>query len=188
MKKFFTTLLLIVVLSFSVVSNTFAQEGEAKTAKVPNETFGLGIQLQNPQDIGAVASYAFSPDLHIGVQFGVSYDTGYDLGNNYKYDGGLNFNFAPFVKYFFENTNNFKPFVMAGATISSTSVLVNSGGTIPQTTTEDKVNVHITAGGQWFPYKTVGVYAGFRFLDMDTDNSQMFIGIGKPILGIDWWF
>lgn len=187
MKKLFTTLLLIVVLSFSFVSNTLAQEGEAKTAKVPNESFGLGIQLQNPQEIGVVGSYAFTPDLHIGTQIGFSYDTGYDLGNNFKYDGGLNFNFAPFVKYFFENTNNFKPFVMAGATISSTSIMVSVSG-VPVSTKDDKVNIHVTAGGQWFPYKTVGVYAGFRFLDMDTDNSQMFIGVGKPILGIDWWF
>ncbi|MFY8161074.1 MAG: hypothetical protein ACOVNU_07065 [Candidatus Kapaibacteriota bacterium] len=188
MNKLFTMLLLLVVLTFSTLNNGFAQDGEAKVAKVPNQTFGLGIQLQNPQDIGAVGTYAFTTDLHIGVQFGVSYDGGYDIGTNFKYDGGMNFNFAPFVKYFIESSSNFKPFISGGAIISSTSVLINSGGSVPVTTTDDRTIVHITPGAQWFPYKTVGVYAGFRFFEMDTDNSQMVIGIGRPVLGIDWWF
>lgn len=175
-------LLAIVVFSLNVAN---AQDG---APKVPSETYGLGIQLQNPQDIGFVGTYAFNPNLHIGVQFGVAYDMGYKINETTKYDGGLNFNFSPFVRYYLEGSGSFKPFISGGAIISSTSVYINSPSGGKVSTTEDNVFINITAGAHWFPYKSVGVYGGFRFFEMDTDNSQIIIGTGKPVLGIDWWF
>lgn len=182
--KLTTKLFLLAIVVFSLnVAN--AQDG---APKVPSETYGLGIQLQNPQDIGFVGTYAFNPNLHIGVQFGVAYDMGYEIKDSKPYEGGLNFNFAPFVRYYLEGSGSFKPFVSGGAIISSSKEKLDIASTETQTKTDDKVMLHVTAGAHWFPYKSVGVYGGFRFFEMDTDNSQIIIGTGKPVLGIDWWF
>lgn len=183
--RFLTVAIVAVVFAFSA-TNTFAQD--QTPTNVPNQQMGLGVQLQSPQDIGVVGSYALSPQMHIGVQFGLAYDTGYDVGG-ITYKGGLNFNFSPFLRYYLNASGNFKPFLMGGANITSTSVHVASsvgGGSV--STSKDYLGINLGGGAHWFPYKSVGVYAGINVIQFDTDNSQMLIGVGSPVLGIDWWF
>lgn len=179
MKIFITTFALF----FFLVSSGFSQD-DPGAIKVPNQDFGLGIQKNEYNDIGFVLTYAFTPSLHIGTQFGLVYDTGYE-----NFDGGLNFNFSPFVKYFLESQGNLRPFVMGGFNVTSTTTegLTDASGKI-KTITENREQFYVTVGGNWFPYKSIGVYGGFKFFEFNTDNSQIYAGFGRPTVGIDWWF
>ncbi len=182
MKIFITTFALFLFL----INSGFSQD-DPGALKVPNQDFGLGIQKNEYNDIGFVVTYAFTPSIHIGTQFGLVYDSGYEMGS-LKYDGGLNFNFSPFVKYFLENEGNLRPFVMGGFNITSTSEADFSNPLQAKTRTVNREQFYVTVGGNWFPYKSIGVYGGFKFFEFNTDNSQIYAGFGRPTIGIDWWF
>ncbi len=166
-----------------MVTSSFSQS-------YPEESFSIGFQVtQGEFGYGPVLNYALKSDLHIGMQLGLYYDTGYEnntveiLANNFF------FYFAPYARYYFENIKNLRPFVQAQYAIYTVESKVN-GTPIPEKVTSARYhgnNLWINVGASWFPFNNLGLNAGIRFIDYNVDRSWLRAGLGNPFIGIDWY-
>ena len=175
-------LILLAILPF-MVNTSFSQS-------YPEESMSIGFQVtQGEFGYGPIVNYAMTKDLHIGSQIGLYYDTGFDnksgieaLGSNFF------FYFAPYAKYYFKNMKNFRPFVQGQFGIFTVEDKVNGTPVTSSSTGRyDGVSVWINVGGTWYPFNNVGINAGMRFLDFNTDKSWMRVGLGNPFIGVEWY-
>lgn len=58
---------------------------------------------------------------------------------------------------------------------------------VTQLRTQTSTGLSISFGGEWFPYSSVGVFAGFRFFSFDFDPSRFVVGVGQPYIGVEWF-
>ena len=179
MKKLF---ILIFSVCFMAAFSLSLAEDDSEN-RVPNRQFGAGVWVNGSNNYGAMIAYALSPNLHLGAGVALAYDTGYDdAGDGLPdVDGGTILVLNPFVRYYFSNIGNFFPFINGNLAISSVPSVVSS-------IYQDRTDLNVDLGGSWFPYNTLSVSGGIRFVNFNIDNSQAIIGIGQPFMCLEFWF
>lgn len=175
----FLRIALVLVIALSCVNPLMAQKS---SSKVPVENIGIGASIGSVGGLGGSFAYALQENLHVGSYFGLDFITGDGDSQSFLL-------FAPYAKlYVFEPIRNFRPFAMAQFVFETRSM--------PHTDTytgeikyksESNSALCINFGGQWFPYSSVGVYAGVRFIGFNFDPTEFSIGIGDTFLGIEWF-
>ncbi len=184
------SLISILLLSMLMFSSSFAQSKKI----VPENDFSIGIEM-NTADLnhtrkisaafGPTINYAIDKDFHVGTRLGFAFISGYEKSaTNSDVDGYTKFTFAPYGRYFFKSIRNMRPFIKGEFEL--TSDLLSSGST-GETKTESTTNLNLSAGGAWYPFNNVGVYAGVRFFNFNIDDKFWMAGIGNTYLGIEWY-
>ncbi len=166
-------------------ANLFSQETKKKTSKFPKERIGLGIHVTGSQSFGGVIAYAINTNVHIGTQIGFKYDGGSDLEDAETY-----FLFAPYARYFFDNILSFRPFIQGSFYVVTRPEMKKGEGSSATTFKKIAVSTEslvISVGGQWFPYKSVGILGGFRVLSYTISPSRFQGGLMEPFVGIEWF-
>ncbi len=180
MKRFFVIIFLFSHLSlFSVLSQ------EAKP-RVPNQSWGIGAELQTSDIFGGTLAYAINPDMHIGLNFGFIFDGGSEGSGSSTY-----LSFGPYFKFFLPEMRirSFYPFIKAQFLVSTESVSYKDPFT--QTTkrrTETETKLIGYFGSEWFPISSLGIYGGIRAIELNLDPFSIRLGIGYPTIGIEWFF
>lgn len=183
--------ILFAIIAFSFCINIMFAQEETKKERVPYDQFGAGLTVgyerdsQNPI-YGVEAIYAIAPNMHAGATIGLFFDGGLkETATQAGEDSKTYLYFAPYFKYMFTRINYFTPFIQGSFVVSSTPKLVGTG-----VNTEVKTNTSakIAAGGEWFPYKQLGVQAGIQLLWVDFDPFRIIGGVGPVYMGIEWFF
>ena len=161
----------------------------ASSQAFPEKAASIGFQLtQGEYGYGPVLNYAVNTDMHIGTQLGLYYDTGYQNKGGFDViKSNFFFYLAPYVKYYFQNIKNFRPFVQGQLAIYTIQDYINGTAHSSSTGNYSGSSLWINVGGTWFPFNNLGVNAGIRFVDYNFDYSWMKIGLGNPFIGIDWY-
>ncbi|MFP4529450.1 MAG: hypothetical protein ACLFQX_12960 [Candidatus Kapaibacterium sp.] len=178
LKKILPLLVLFVGLA---TANLSAQDA---SSRVPVERFGLGAAI-GQGSFGPVFAYALQPNFHIGAQFSFFFDGGTD-----KQDSKSYLSFAPYGKYLFEPIKSFHPYIQGAFELTSLPEAYFDPADQSQTKYETVTKTALTfyVGGEWFPYSSVGVYAGVQVLDFQLDPMRVIGGIGRVNMGIEWFF
>ena len=83
---------------------------------------------------------------------------------------------------------NFRPFIMGSFLVSYLSDTdFNQYTGEEETVTITKTALVINIGGEWFPYSSIGIYGGFRFIELELDPTRFLGGVGHAFLGIEWF-
>ncbi len=176
-------LLVLVALLPIMVIGLFSQS-------YPEKTMSIGFQVtQGEFAYGPNINYAYNQNIHVGMQLGLYYDTGYKNNSIDVIKSNFFFYFAPYVRYYLQNIKNFRPFVQGQFGIYTVESKVNSTP-VPQnspTARYDGNNIWINVGGSWFPFNNLSVNAGMRFIDYNLEKSWIRAGLGNPFIGIDWY-
>lgn len=158
-------------------------------SKLANETFGVGFvvspKMSGTPSYGPVLTYVLTPTFHFGTELGFYYE-GSDASNESR----TYLSFAPYGKMILEPMKNFFPFVRAAFRFESLPEQeVRSGNESKfKYRTVSSTALQIACGGEWFPYKSVGVYGGIEFIKYDFDRSKILGGLGPAFVGIEWFF
>ncbi len=166
-------------------ANLFSQETKKKTSKFPKERIGLGIHVAGDNSYGGIIAYAINANVHIGTQFGFKYDGGTDTEA-----AGTYFLFAPYARFFFDNILSFRPFIQGSFYVITRPEMKKGEGSSATTWRKQAVSTEslvISVGGQWFPYKSVGVLGGFRVISFTIEPSRFQGGLMEPFVGIEWF-
>ncbi len=153
--------------------------------KVAEEQLGFGVEVGTSNWFGGHGVYALNQDMHLGVNLGFMFDGGTDLEPS-----TTNLLFAPYFRYFLPKlAKSLKPFGEATFLINTGSEYeVNPNDPNTKTTHSfTETALRISVGAYWFPYSSVGIYGGFRFLNLGLDPMRIKVGIGQAFMGIDWW-
>ncbi len=135
---------------------------------------GLGTLISADMlnyNLGAVGALNVGTNFQIGMKLGFAYNS---LSNNNSYTA---YAIGPYGRYYLGSMKSLRPFVDAGLQIGSYGK-INGDYTL----------IKINLGGEWNPYKTVGVLAGFSFFSYESNQSIMSIGLGAPFIGALWYF
>ena len=156
------------------ISSALAQD-EWKE-RLPNEAFGLGIQVSPTvsatPSYGGVISYALSPEIQFGTELGFYY-----VGSSANEESKTFLIFSPYVKYFLEPVKMLFPFAKLAFKFESLPIeQARVGLEKARYKTESYTAISIATGAQWFPYKSVGVYGGFEVIKYDFDRSRVYCG------------
>ncbi len=168
-------------------ANVFSQETAKKTSKFPKERLGLGIHVTAGQTYGGIVSYSIESNIHIGAGLGFKYDGGKTVAG-VETGAETYFLFAPFARYFFDNVLSFRPFVQGSFQFTTISVEETESTTGASSERADSFESFIiSVGGQWFPYKSVGVLGGFRVISYTLEPANIQVGLMEPFIGIEWF-
>jgi len=178
MKKVLFTIILFVSSNF-----VFAQ------GNLPVDAFSVGTEVYSGMPTyGVVGNYAISANTHLGVKFGMLFDTGFESANGQEEDGATFMQFGAYFKYYFSNIRNMMPFVRVGADIISEEIrhqtLTGNGA---GSRLSDHTNLYVECGGSWFPFNNLALHGGIRFFDYNTSKANMKVGLGSPFLGLDFY-
>lgn len=179
MKIFKTTLISILAFAFITVS---ALSQDDKGIKFPEKKMAIGAVV-GQQSNGGTFSFALSQQFHLGAAVGFVWDS-----NTENLDAQTYFVFAPYGRYFLTTMKHFNFFGQLNFNVVSQSVSYwdqFAGET--KTRTESNQSFSIYFGGEWFPYSSIGVIGGIKFIDFHLDPSRFIVGIGQPFVGIEWW-
>lgn len=140
--------------------------GTTMNAQSPSGQFGVGITVGGLN--GAQVQYAISPAFHVGAGLGLELR-----------DGNTGIAFAPYGKFIFAGSKEFKPFLIAILSIasysgsSSTSTALNLGG-----------------GGEYFITPNFGLWGGIVVINIpfSPTGSKVGFGILSPTAGVEWFF
>jgi hypothetical protein len=173
-----------------VFGSAFAQEDQKKESRYPADQFGVGavmtmVNLRSPL-LGGQLSYAFDETFHAGAQVAFAYQSENTVD---KIESATYFYFAPYLKYFFSPIRTFKPFAKASFVISS----------IPEKDWDQaagkyrmneatNTNIEVSLGGEWLPFKSVGVFGGLQFFEYQLDRKTFLVGTGPAFVGLEWFF
>lgn len=174
---------LFAIMIIFAISFTDAQaQKKTKKQSVPVKSISLGAQVGPTQQFGGIFGYALQENLHVGSHFAVSFDSNYD-----EEDAITNFVIAPYAKWFFmKPVRNLRPFFKAQFNLENVAALQGSYGVISYKS-ETSTSLSIDMGAEWFPYTSVGIYAGFRVFNFQFDPSRFVIGMEKTFIGIEWF-
>lgn len=180
MKKLFVFIFLFLNLSLLTI---FSQESKPR---VPNQSWGIGPELQTSDIFGGTLAYAINPDIHIGLNFGFIFDGGSEGSGSSTYLA-----FGPYLKYFLPEMRirSFYPFIKGQFLVSTESISYKdpfTQTTKRRTDTETKLIGYL--GSEWFPISSLGIYGGIRVIELNLDPFSIRFGIGTPTLGIEWFF
>lgn len=168
-------------------ANIYSQETAKKKSKFPKERMGLGIHVTAGETYGGIISYAIKSHLHIGTQLGFKFDGGKTVGGR-EIDSETYFLFAPFARYFLDNILSFRPFIQGSFyVITKQEIELTAGQAVPKLIPKSSESFVISVGGQWFPYKSVGVLGGFRVISFTFEPSNFQGGLMEPFIGIEWF-
>jgi hypothetical protein len=180
MKKLFIPIILILFVS---TISAFSQEAKVK---VPNQNWGVGVELQTHDIFGGTLAYAINPDMHIGINFGFLFDGGAEGSGSSTY-----LTFGPYFKYYLPQMRirSFFPFIKAQFLVSTESVSYKDAFTQKtKRTTNTETKLIGFFGSEWYPISSLGIYGGIRAIELNLDPFQVIIGIGYPTIGIEWFF
>jgi hypothetical protein len=151
----------MLMMSFTATPSAMAQS--------PSKQFGVGINIGGNPNIGGTIQYALSPAIHVGSQFGLQI-------NSENSNGGENIlALAPYGKFIFAGKKNFKPYVTGQLS------LVNGG-------TRENTSLLAWAGAEYFVNKNLGIYGQLALIDVGFDPSYTAVGLGRSMVGIEWFF
>lgn len=178
MKTLLATLLVLLSTTYLSYSQSY-----------PEEAVSIGFQVtQGEFGYGPILNYAVNKDIHFGTQIGLYYDSGYENKGGFDViKSNFFFYLAPYVKYYFQNMKNFRPFVQGQFAIYTIQDFINGSPVSSPTGRYDGNSFWINVGGTWFPFNNVGINAGMRFFDFNLDKSWMRVGLGNPFIGIEWY-
>ncbi|MEJ5285881.1 MAG: hypothetical protein WHV60_01555 [Bacteroidota bacterium] len=180
MAKYFAIFVLILSLA------TFSLNAQETRVKVPNQNWGVGVQLETHDIYGGTLAYAINPDMHIGLNFGFYFDSGEkDLKSS------TFLVFGPYFKYFLSEMRmrSFFPFIKAQFLVSTESISYKESSTQKTTrTTNTETKIMGIFGSEWFPISSLGIYGGIRVLELNLDPFKVILGVGYPMIGIEWFF
>jgi hypothetical protein len=96
---------------------------------------------------------------------------------------------APYGKYLFEPIRNFYPMIIGRFEfVTFQEEYITTGQKqLTDTRTKSLIGLTVSVGGEWFPYSSVGVSGGVKFLTAELDPSRFIIGIAQPFIGIEWF-
>jgi hypothetical protein len=178
----------LIALFFVAFLFTFAAYSQDEAKKVPYDQFGAGVLLANDfvnrgaTSYGGTLAYALDPDMHIGTQLAFIFDSGEDNSVTY-------FLIAPYFKYFFTPIKSFRPFAQFCFQVQSIPNRVQDTKTYKWSDgTKTSTSIAISGGAEWFPYKSVGVYAGIQAINLYFSPTRYIIGTGNAFMGIEWFF
>lgn len=179
MKKLFAFFLLIFLLSFVSI---LSQETKPR---VPNQNWGIGVELQTSDIFGGTLAYAINPDMHIGLNFGLLFDGGSEGSGSSTY-----LTFGPYFKYFLPEMRlrSFYPFIKGQFLVSTESISYKDPYT--QTTrrkTDTETKLIGFFGSEWFPISSLGIYGGIRVIELNIDPISIRLGVGYATIGIEWF-
>ena len=170
--------LMVAIVGILVCLNiSFAQE----KPKTPSEQLGLGIKVGDGA-FGGQGAFALTPNIHLGAGVGFYYDSGDDFENGQSF-----LYFSPYFKMFLDPIKTLYPMLIASFDVTSLSITRKDVLNRDVTVTETNTGISVAVGGEWFPYSSVGVYGGFKFLTFNFDPSQLTVGLGYPFIGIEWF-
>jgi hypothetical protein len=154
----------------------------AQNEKMPDDIMSIGVFANGAY--GGTVGYVLQQNIHIGAQVGFQYVGGNDTEESKTY-----MYFTPYCKYFMETIKYFSPFIMGAFQISSIPKLADNQGNESKIkySSSTSTSLLVAVGGEWFPYKSVGVFGGFEFVKYDFDNSQFYAGLGQAFIGIEWF-
>ncbi|QLH54177.1 MAG: hypothetical protein CH6_2891 [Candidatus Kapaibacterium sp.] len=180
MAKYFAIFVLILSLA------TFSLNAQETRVKVPNQNWGVGVQLETHDIFGGTLAYAMNPDMHIGLNFGFLFDGGAEGSGSSTY-----LTFGPYFKFFLSEMRmrSFFPFIKAQFLVSTESVSYKDPFTQKtKRTTNTETKIMGIFGSEWYPVSSLGIYGGIRVLELNFDPFQVILGIGYPMIGIEWFF
>ncbi|MGB9770738.1 MAG: hypothetical protein ACPLX7_02030 [Candidatus Kapaibacteriota bacterium] len=180
MKKLFAFFVMIFFLS---LVSLYSQEARVK---VPSQIWGVGVQLETSDIFGGTLAYALDPDMHIGLNFGLLFDGGSEGSGSSTY-----LTFGPYFKYFLPQMRmrSFYPFIKAQFLVSTESVSYKDPFTQKtKRTTNTETKLLGVFGSEWFPISSLGIYGGIRVIELNLDPLQIKLGVGYPMIGIEWFF
>jgi hypothetical protein len=154
---------------------------KAQEEKLPVDALGFGATVSYFRQYGIHGGYALSPNLHIGSKLGFYYD-----GGTKTIPDEFLLTVEPYAKYFFKNIKYLNPFLQASfaaSTFKENYYNQNIVDSRKKTTT----SFMLYAGGEWFPYKGVGVMAGVQLFKFDITESILNVGIGETFLGLEFF-
>ena len=176
-----TRILLVLTIVFSLLM--FVDANAQSKTKLPSDDYGLGIALGAVGNLGGEFVYALEEGIHIGTFLGFSYDTGTELTSSKTF-----MYFSPFAKFFvLEPIRHFRPFILAQFVVSTQSESFKDKYDVESTRTVTFTGMYGSVGAQWFPYSSIGVYAGIVIVKMDFDPFKGVFGIGDAFIGIEWY-
>lgn len=153
----------------------------------PSEQLGFGASVGTGYKIGGHVVYALDTKMYLGTE----------LGFQFKHDtetktSVTNVHFAPFFKYMMDplkDNGAFRPGIMANFVISSIGRVEQDLIDQDQynTTTATTTSLNIYGGGEWFPYKQVGVFAAIRVIGFQMSPTVFTAGVGDAYVGIEWF-
>ncbi len=176
------TLLLFVCFFFTTLTYSFSQESKIK---VPDQIWGIGVELQKEDIFGGTLAYALNPDMHIGLNFGLLFDGGSEGSGSSTY-----LTFGPYFKYFLTQwrIRSFYPFLKAQFLVATESISYKDPYTQKtKRTTETQTKLVGFLGSEWFPISSLGIYGGIRVLELQFDPTRFIIGLGNVTIGIEWF-
>jgi len=160
---------LCVVASFSTVK-----------AQSPDGQFGVGVALGTEGAVsGAQIQYAISPAFHIGSLVGISVA-----------DGNTAIGIAPYIKFIFAGSKEFKPYAKAEFVLMNSSVDLG-----PDTQSSTRTSMNLGFGGEYFVTPNVGIFGGVSVIMIPFEKDELPLviarkvtfGILMPQVGIEWF-
>jgi len=176
------SILFVFFLFFFSMGNSFSQETRVK---LPDQIWGIGVEIQNEDIYGGTLAYALNPDMHIGLNFGLLFDGGAEGSGSSTF-----LTFGPFFKYFLTQwkVRSFYPFVKAQFLVATESISYKDPFTLKtKRTTETQTKLIGFFGSEWFPISSLGIYGGIRVLELQLDPTRFIIGLGGVTIGIEWF-
>jgi hypothetical protein len=173
---------LALVLFFFSIVGALSQETKAK---LPDQIWGVGVEIQKEDIFGGTLAYALNPDMHIGLNFGFLFDGGAEGSGSSTY-----LTFGPFFKYFLTQwkVRSFYPFVKAQFLVSTESVSYMDPFT-NKTKRRNETQTKLIGffGSEWFPISSLGIYGGLRVVELQFDPTRFIIGLGNVTIGLEWF-
>jgi len=154
--------------------------GTTMKAQSPDGQFGIGVALGTEGAVsGAQIQYAISPAFHIGSLVGISVA-----------DGNTAIGIAPYIKFIFAGSKEFKPYAKAEFVLMNSSVDL---GTDTQSSTRTSMNLGF--GGEYFVTPNVGIFGGVSVIMIPFEKDELPLviarkvtfGILMPQVGIEWF-
>ncbi|CAN5403310.1 hypothetical protein BH10BAC6_BH10BAC6_07830 [soil metagenome] len=139
------------------------------SAQSPDRVFGFGITAG--QALGGHVLYAVSPAIHVGTGFGLALQSQGGSSSNQVY-------LAPYAKFLFSGSKEFKPFVLG-------QFMLSSGGSGENTSTSTALNFAV--GGEYFITPRFGIQGMFNVIQIGLSPSSTAFGLLTPAVGVEWF-
>jgi hypothetical protein len=145
---------------------------------------GIGFQVGGASSIGGHMFYNLATDMRLGSHIGFYFDGGDEYRNS-----TYAILFAPYINYYLAKINSVQFFAQGEFVVNTGSFSEYDPNRAEWvTTTSTTTQFNINAGGEWFPTKSksISIYGGFNFLNINLNPFRFRVGTGGPFLGINW--
>lgn len=139
------------------------------SAQSPDRVFGIGVTAG--QSLGGHVLYAVSPAVHVGTGFGLALQSSGGTSSNQVY-------FAPYGKFLFSGSKEFKPFILG-------QFIITSGGSGENSSTGTALNFAV--GGEYFITPRFGIQGMITVVNIGLSPSSTAFGLLTPAVGVEWF-